>query len=216
MSTSSALRDPATVLCVAVPAEHPGSRPGSAAQGSSSLAAAVHAGAPGPAPRGYQPPRTSTQGWLLHCQHCCSIMHWQPGPPNVLHSADRLRGCMHCPLHAMVQQLAPMLTCTTHCLYCCCCAGCCWCASVVPRCLPQGAASDAYDVVVLGGTLGILLATALLAQQQQQQPGAAPLRVAVVERGKLQGRQQEWNASHSDLQVRLQRGCPSLAADGVE
>ncbi|WIA16783.1 hypothetical protein OEZ85_013431 [Tetradesmus obliquus] len=74
-----------------------------------------------------------------------------------------------------------------------------------PGLAPKGAASDAYDVVVLGGTLGILLATALLAQQQQQ-PGAAPLRVAVVERGKLQGRQQEWNASHSDLQVLVELG----------
>jgi lycopene cyclase CruP len=66
----------------------------------------------------------------------------------------------------------------------------------------QDVATGHYDVVVLGGTLGMLLATALLAQQQQQQPGAAPLRVAVVERGKLQGRQQEWNVSASDLQVR--------------
>jgi hypothetical protein len=66
----------------------------------------------------------------------------------------------------------------------------------------QDAAAAHYDVVVLGGTLGILLATALLAQHQQQAgPGALPLRVAVVERGKLQGRQQEWNVSHDDLQV---------------
>ncbi|KAF6259744.1 hypothetical protein COO60DRAFT_1700692 [Scenedesmus sp. NREL 46B-D3] len=71
----------------------------------------------------------------------------------------------------------------------------------------KGAASAAYDVVVLGGTLGILLATALLAQHQQQAtPGAAPLRVAVVERGKLQGRQQEWNASQHDLQVLVDLG----------
>jgi lycopene cyclase CruP len=64
-------------------------------------------------------------------------------------------------------------------------------------------------VVVLGGTLGILLATALLAQHQQQSgPGTAPLRVAVVERGKLQGRQQEWNVSHDDLKV--SRCCSAL------
>lgn len=40
-----------------------------------------------------------------------------------------------------------------------------------------------YDVVVAGGTLGIFLAAALQ---------TAGLRVAVVERGPLQGRAQEW------------------------
>lgn len=65
----------------------------------------------------------------------------------------------------------------------------------------QGVASSAYDVVVLGGTLGLLLATALLTQHQRQHQQTRGLRVAVVERGQLQGRQQEWNITHSDLQV---------------
>lgn len=71
----------------------------------------------------------------------------------------------------------------------------------------QGVAAAHFDVVVVGGTLGILLATALLAQQagstdsngrnsRQQQ-----LRVAVVERGVLAGRDQEWNCTQADLQV---------------
>lgn len=53
------------------------------------------------------------------------------------------------------------------------------------------------DVVVLGGTLGIVLATALA------QGGA---RVALVERGRLQGRDQEWNISRSELAVLVDRG----------
>jgi lycopene cyclase CruP len=69
----------------------------------------------------------------------------------------------------------------------------------------QGVASSCYDVVVLGGTLGLLLATALLAQRRQHQHSQG-LRVAVIERGKLQGRQQEWNITYSDLQVVVQRG----------
>ena len=44
--------------------------------------------------------------------------------------------------------------------------------------------ADAFDVVVCGGTLGILVATAL------QRRG---VKVAVVERGPLRGRAQEWN-----------------------
>jgi hypothetical protein len=53
--------------------------------------------------------------------------------------------------------------------------------------------------VVLGGTLGILLATALLANNSSS--GGRPLRVAVVERGQLLGRDQEWNITRSELQV---------------
>ncbi|MEC4805156.1 MAG: FAD-binding oxidoreductase [Jaaginema sp. PMC 1079.18] len=49
-----------------------------------------------------------------------------------------------------------------------------------------------YDVVISGGTLGILLATAL------QQRG---WKVALIERGKLRGRDQEWNISRSELEV---------------
>ena len=52
-----------------------------------------------------------------------------------------------------------------------------------------------YDAVVCGGTLGIFLACAL------QQKG---FRVAVVERGRLQGREQEWNVSRNEL-MQLQK-----------
>ena len=47
-----------------------------------------------------------------------------------------------------------------------------------------------YDVVVVGGNIGILLATALVARG---------LRVAVVEAGKLSGRSQDWNASRKEV-----------------
>ena len=49
-----------------------------------------------------------------------------------------------------------------------------------------------YDVVICGGTLGILLGAAL-AQQGW--------RVAVIERGPLRGRDQEWNISRRELSV---------------
>ena len=49
-----------------------------------------------------------------------------------------------------------------------------------------------WDAVISGGTLGILLGAAL------QQRG---WRVAVIERGKLRGRDQEWNISRSELEV---------------
>jgi lycopene cyclase CruP len=48
------------------------------------------------------------------------------------------------------------------------------------------------DVVIAGGTLGIILAAAL------QSRG---LKVAVIERGELKGRVQEWNISRSELAV---------------
>lgn len=47
-----------------------------------------------------------------------------------------------------------------------------------------------YDVVVCGGTLGIFFATALLLKGH---------RVAVLEAGKLRGREQEWNISMNEL-----------------
>ena len=47
-----------------------------------------------------------------------------------------------------------------------------------------------FDVVVCGGTLGILLAAALQRRGWQ---------VAVLEKGILQGRVQEWNISRSEL-----------------
>ncbi|NER92053.1 FAD-binding oxidoreductase [Moorena sp. SIO3A2] len=51
------------------------------------------------------------------------------------------------------------------------------------------------DVVICGGTLGILIGAAL------QQRG---WRVAVVERGVLRGRDQEWNISRQELEVFLE------------
>jgi hypothetical protein len=80
--------------------------------------------------------------------------------------------------------------------------------------LAQGVAAAHYDVAVLGGTLGILLATALLANQHTDSSSSSSvgdgakqlrqqLRVAVVERGMLVGRDQEWNCSEADLQVRV-------------
>ncbi|XRA99395.1 hypothetical protein NFJ02_07g130940 [Pycnococcus provasolii] len=49
---------------------------------------------------------------------------------------------------------------------------------------------DVYDVVVCGGTLGILVATALQTRGHK---------CAVIERGPLRGRQQEWNVSRKEL-----------------
>ncbi|KAG2435517.1 hypothetical protein HYH02_011811 [Chlamydomonas schloesseri] len=56
-----------------------------------------------------------------------------------------------------------------------------------PQPLP---AAPQYDVVVCGGTLGIFAAAALAARG---------LKVAVVERGPLRGRAQEWNISRKEL-----------------
>jgi lycopene cyclase CruP len=49
-----------------------------------------------------------------------------------------------------------------------------------------------WDIAICGGTLGILLGTALV------QKG---WRVAILERGELRGRAQEWNTSRHELQV---------------
>lgn len=54
-----------------------------------------------------------------------------------------------------------------------------------------------WDVVVCGGTLGILLGAALARQGW---------RVALVERGTLRGREQEWNISRQELEVFLRLG----------
>ncbi|KAJ7964815.1 Lycopene beta/epsilon cyclase [Quillaja saponaria] len=51
-------------------------------------------------------------------------------------------------------------------------------------------AVDAYDVLVCGGTLGIFIATAL---------SSKGLRVAIVERNILKGREQEWNISRKEI-----------------
>jgi lycopene cyclase CruP len=52
-----------------------------------------------------------------------------------------------------------------------------------------------WDVIICGGTLGILLGTALQKQGW---------RVALIERGILRGRDQEWNISRQELQVFLE------------
>lgn len=62
-----------------------------------------------------------------------------------------------------------------------------------------------FDVVVCGGTLGIFLATALQ---------LAGVQVAVLERGKLAGRAQEWNIARSELQQLVELGV--LTADEIE
>ncbi|MDX2243977.1 MAG: FAD-binding oxidoreductase [Leptolyngbyaceae cyanobacterium bins.302] len=54
-----------------------------------------------------------------------------------------------------------------------------------------------WDVVICGGTLGILVG-AVLAQQGW--------RVALVERGQLRGREQEWNISRRELQTFVSLG----------
>ncbi|XP_031395039.1 uncharacterized protein LOC116206339 isoform X2 [Punica granatum] len=53
-----------------------------------------------------------------------------------------------------------------------------------------GKAIDTFDVLVCGGTLGIFIATAL---------SCKGLRVGVVERNILKGREQEWNISKKEL-----------------
>ena len=60
--------------------------------------------------------------------------------------------------------------------------------------LPPATADDAplYDVAVCGGTLGVVVAAALAARG---------VRVAVVERGPLVGREQDWNLSQQELRA---------------
>ena len=65
----------------------------------------------------------------------------------------------------------------------------------VRRGLPADNYALTFDAVFLGGTLGIFLAAAL------QLKG---WRVAVVERNRLIGREQEWNISRNDMQVRIE------------
>ena len=59
-----------------------------------------------------------------------------------------------------------------------------------------------WDVVICGGTLGILLGAAL-AQRGWK--------VAVLERGKLRGRDQEWNISRHELRVLVELGLLTAA-----
>lgn len=58
-------------------------------------------------------------------------------------------------------------------------------------------ATPGLDVIVAGGTLGIFIAGALQAEG---------LRVAVLERGPLRGRAQEWNVSRSELAELVEMG----------
>ncbi|KAM7498339.1 hypothetical protein LguiA_022753 [Lonicera macranthoides] len=64
---------------------------------------------------------------------------------------------------------------------------------------------DTFDVVVCGGTLGIFIATAL---------SARGLRVGVVERSLLKGREQEWNISRKELMELVEVGI--LSEDDIE
>ena len=54
-----------------------------------------------------------------------------------------------------------------------------------------------WDVVICGGTLGILISCALTQRGW---------RVALIERGILRGRDQEWNISRQELEVFLELG----------
>jgi lycopene cyclase CruP len=62
------------------------------------------------------------------------------------------------------------------------------------------------DIAIAGGTLGIILAAAL------QHRG---IRVAVIERGELKGRVQEWNISRAELQVLVELELLSEAELGI-
>jgi flavin-dependent dehydrogenase len=62
-------------------------------------------------------------------------------------------------------------------------------------------AAPGLDIIIAGGTLGIFLAAAL------QRAG---LKVAVVERGLLKGRSQEWNISRNELTELVEAGALSV------
>lgn len=63
-------------------------------------------------------------------------------------------------------------------------------------------AAIAWDVVICGGTLGILVGAVLVQRGW---------RVALVERGILQGREQEWNISRREVQTFVELGLLSAA-----
>ncbi|KAA3459183.1 Lycopene cyclase-type, FAD-binding protein [Gossypium australe] len=65
--------------------------------------------------------------------------------------------------------------------------------------------TDKCDVVVCGGTLGIFIATALIAKG---------LKVCIVERNILKGREQEWNISRKELMELVEAGI--LDEDDIE
>ena len=69
---------------------------------------------------------------------------------------------------------------------------------VVKRYMSQmPATAESFDVAVCGGTLGILVARAL------QRKGFS---VCIVERGVVQGREQEWNVSREELKPLVKQG----------
>ncbi|KAH0766868.1 uncharacterized protein [Solanum tuberosum] len=68
-----------------------------------------------------------------------------------------------------------------------------------------GNSEEMFDVIVCGGTLGIFIATAL---------SSKGLRVGVVERNVLKGREQEWNISRKELLELVEVGV--LTEDDIE
>ena len=73
--------------------------------------------------------------------------------------------------------------------------------TIITESQEQLGATD-WDVVISGGTLGILIAAALQRQGW---------RVALIERGILRGREQEWNISRQELSVFLELELLTLA-----
>ena len=69
--------------------------------------------------------------------------------------------------------------------------------------LSDSSQAEQEDVVVLGGMLGIFLATALLVKGRK---------VTVIEQNALLGRDQEWNISRADMQVGA-RSCHTHESD---
>ncbi|CAL5342374.1 hypothetical protein CsSME_00026974 [Camellia sinensis var. sinensis] len=69
----------------------------------------------------------------------------------------------------------------------------------------SGKAVETFDVLVCGGTLGIFIATAL---------SFKGLRVGLVERSILKGREQEWNISRKELSELVEFGI--MAEDDIE
>lgn len=72
----------------------------------------------------------------------------------------------------------------------------------VPSLRPLKAGVQGFDVVVLGGTLGIFQAAALALRGVQ---------VAVIERNKVVGREQEWNIGRKEMKVFVELGLITAA-----
>lgn len=70
---------------------------------------------------------------------------------------------------------------------------------------PSALPSVEYDVAICGGTLGILLGAALVARGWT---------VALLERGTLRGRDQEWNISRRELETFIELGL--LSEEGLK